>query len=470
LAWFFFSRLMAAVVTLVVFLVLTRVLGPADFGRYNLTVLTGTIAFSVVFAWLSAAIVRFHNAPEFEGRALAKALGAFLRLGLAASLVVALAALAAPADRAAAILLAALFCGAHALHEIGLSGLRVYNQGPLFAAVTLARPVLGVALALLLVYGGGGYGSAVIGMSVGAALMGLYGLFRVSRRSGIATPDMPTLRAFFAFGGPLAAVASVSMLMMLISQSFLAWLVDLETVGIYAAAQTLAMRSISMPMLMASRAWEATVFKTHEEHGNEAADRVLARQFSFLLLVALPVVVTMCAANDTVASIFFDQSFRADVARHLPFLAIASFLAGLQGGYFALPFMIGRKTLIQLIVTAGVTAAHGIISVALILGFGGIGASLAFLVSMVLAIGFYILVGRSIRPVRAPWREVRAGLAAAGVMLPFALAADHAGSLAAALVLLAAGSVTFLAALLLLRQDAAMRVVRRLSSRLIGSR
>ncbi|MEK6204184.1 MAG: hypothetical protein N2B02_00920, partial [Amylibacter sp.] len=73
---YFISRLFSSAFTVIILVVLTRVLEPADFGRYNITMIAGTAAFSTLFAWLTAAINRFHNAPEFRGETIAIAFSA----------------------------------------------------------------------------------------------------------------------------------------------------------------------------------------------------------------------------------------------------------------------------------------------------------------------------------------------------------------------------------------------------------
>lgn len=447
MAWFFIPRILAAVLTLVSVMVLTRALGPADYGRFNLIMVAGSVAYAGIFAWLTAAISRFHTTAEFGGTALAVALGTALRLGLGLVPLLALVMALAPDSFQLSVGLCMAFCLAHAMHEIGLSGLRVQRTGRVYALLTLLRPLLGVSLALLLVFHGYGYAGALIGMALGAAITGFWALWRVGRRSGLAAPNRWMLKRFFSFGTPLALVSSGSMLLMMLSQLLLARYVGLEAVGIFAAAQSLALRAVGMPMDTMRGVSAVSIFQSFEKDGHEASDKELAQHFSLLMLVSVPVVATLVLANDTVARVIFDQVFRGEVADHLPLLAIATFIAGIQGAFYGFAFTIAHKTNWQLFIMLGLITAHSLLSLGLVWALGAIGASWAVLATSVAGLIAYALIGKRIRPIVLPLVEFRMMGLATLAYAPFAILADHSASLIMAVSLLVAGGFAFVAAL-----------------------
>ncbi|WP_343080298.1 lipopolysaccharide biosynthesis protein [Ostreiculturibacter nitratireducens] len=462
MAWFFLPRILAAAMTLVVLIVLTRILGPTDYGRYNIIMVYGTVGFSGIFAWLAAAMTRFHSAPEFDGKAVAIALGTGLRLSLALVPIAILGYLLLPESFRFVVVLGAIFCLSHAVHEIGLVGLRVYGAGPTFAIMALLRPALGVALVMAFVHMGGGYASALMGMAAGSAVTGIYALWIVYRFSGIAPPNRVALRNFFTFGAPLAVVSSGTMLYALLSQSSLAGLSGLDTVGIFAAALTLSMRAIGMPMSMLSVASAATIFQSFEEHGLEESNRELARHFSLLMLVSVPVAATMIFANDTVTKVVFEGVFQWEVSKHLPLLALAAFLSGVQGCYYDYAFTLARKTDLQLYIMGGLIAVHAAASFGLVWILGPIGASWAALLTAVLGLVTYAYLGNLIRPISLPADEVRTMGLATLVYAPFAILADNMDSIATALLLLTVGGITALVVLYIAGHQGLRIVVGRL--------
>jgi O-antigen/teichoic acid export membrane protein len=462
MAWFFLSRILAAGLTVLTLLVFTRALEPEGFGRYNMIVLAATASFSILFGWVPSVIHRFHSAADFEGRATAWALGSGALLMVALVPVALLGSLLLDPDWRWMFQLGMMFCLAHSMNEAGLSGLRVYNKGPAFAIGVVLRPVVGVGLALLFVYLGGGYSGAIIGMAIGALVTGIYALSGTIPLSSVKVPHWSALKQFLVFGTPLAVVASNSMIVVLITQSLLAVSVDMAAVGTYAAAQTLALRAISLPMMTLTQATAASIFRAFEEHGEGAANRQLDQHFSFLMLVAAPILLLLVLANDTFSSLLFDENFQGEVAMHLPLLTLAAFISGVQGSYFAYSFLISRQTSIQFLIMAVGVAVHAGIAVLLISGFGGIGASYAILTSSTLSLAAYLVVGRSIRRQGVSASEVRKVITAVLVMAPFCLAADQTRDMALALLLAAAGCVAFFAALYYQKQIAAVAVARKL--------
>jgi O-antigen/teichoic acid export membrane protein len=462
MAWFFLAQFAAAVLTLVSFMIMTRALSPEGFGAYNMTVLSATTAYFFLLAWVPMSVNRFNSAKQFEGRASAAAFGGGGLVFLVAIPLLVAAQALGPESWRLPLLLGALFWVAQSISEAGLSGLRVLGEGPRFAGAVVLRPIIGTILAILLVAVGFGYPGAIIGMAIGSLAAGLYALVLSIRRLRIAMPNLAALRTFLGFGMPLAFVSSSSTVAVLITQAILAQGAGLAAVGIYAAAQTLVLRGVTMPMSMLSSAVAPRIFHAFEAEGDEAVRQALDRHFSFLMLVAVPIAGVMGASNDTVAHLLFDKSFQEEVARYLPILAFAALLIGVQGAYYDYPFMISRRTHVQLLLSAAVVAVHAVLAFGLIFALGGIGAAWAILASAVLGLVAYRAVGRRIRVMPVPRDELRKAVVAVLAAAPLALLADHLGMPLLSPALVALAAVAYVAALAAQGQIATRLILARL--------
>ncbi|MCA0929563.1 oligosaccharide flippase family protein [Ruegeria profundi] len=461
MTWYFVPRMLSAFIAIVILIVMTRVLGAADFGRYNLTLLSGMLLFSFTFQWLAISIGRFHHAPEFEGQTIATVLGASALLGVFLLCLVGLVRMVLPAEWVSSFFLAVVFCTSHAMYELGTVCLRQYNEGPKFAAVTLLRQALGVSLAVTFVVYGGGYASAVIGMSMGAAITGAYALVIALRRSGIVVPSRGALRTYFRFGFPLAVVSSSASFFAMSSQSLLAFFAGMDAAGYFAAAQTLASKALKLPMTTLSRVVAPSVFEAHETNGLRSSDAVLERYFSFLVLISMPIVVALVFAADVFTHLLFEQSFADETALYLRLLSPAAFIVGLQGAYFSYAFMRSKKTGLQLGISVASLVVHALLSLVTIYLFGASGAPIAFLISGVVSFVAYYYIGRKVDPLRVSTTELKYGVLGAIAYAPFCISAGMSANLTLQLALLAAGLMFMFWVLVLLGQVAAVVVWRR---------
>lgn len=458
MTWYFVPRILSALISIAILIVMTRVLGPAEFGRYNITLLLGTILFSFTFLWLAISIGRFHHAKEFEGEVIATVLGAAFVIAFFLFAISVAAQFILSGSWVDNLFFAVIYCIGHAIHELGTVILRQYNEGPRYAAVTLFRYAIGVIIAIALILNGGGYKSAVIGMSLGAALTGIYALRVALRRSGILVPKRSSVKAYFLFGFPLAVVSSSASFFAISSQLLLSFFAGMESVGYFAAAQSLATRTLRLPMGTLLRVIAPSVFEAQEKNGTKSSDSVLANYFSFLMLVSLPIVVTFICASDVFANLLFEPDFAAKTAGYLRVLALASFIFGLQGAYFSFAFTRSKKTVRQLGITSGLLVIHTILSALSIYLFGAQGACYAFLISGIIGLLTYYFFGRKIDPLRVPIKEFAKTMVGALTLAPFGILANSVTKLPVQVALLVLGMVSMFILLVTIRQTAAFVV------------
>ncbi|WP_170789465.1 oligosaccharide flippase family protein [Ruegeria lacuscaerulensis] len=462
MTWFFVPRMMSAVIAIAILVVMTRVLGPADFGRYTLTLLLGNLMFSFTFHWLAIAIGRFHHTPEFEGKTIAMSLSTAAILAVVLFVLAALVSVILPGGWIDGLFFAAIYCISHAMHELGTACLRQYHEGPKYAAVTLLRHGLGVSLAVGFVLTGGGYKSALIGMSLGAALTGAYALAVTLRRSGVARPKGAVLKTYLLFGFPVAVVSSTATFFAMSTQSLLAVFAGMDYAGYFAAAQTLASRTVRLPMETLSRVWGPSIFEALEKRGAQSSDAVLERYFSFLMLIAVPIVAALICAASVFANLLFDPEFADRTTGYLRVLAIASFTFGLQGAYFSFAFSRAKKTGLQLTITLCSLAVHVALSFVFIYLLGPPGAAVAFLISGLLSFLAYYHIGRRIDPIAVPVPEIFKAVAGAVAFAPLAVLAAESGGIVLQFALLSLSAVVMFVVFACLHQTAAAAAWRKI--------
>ncbi len=458
MTWYFVPRILSAIISVAILVVLTRVMEPADFGRYNVTLLVGTLLFSFTFLWLIASISRFDHSKEFEGETIASVLSVSFVAAMFLLFCAGVAQLFLTWSWLDSLFFAVTYCVSHMMHELGTACLRQYNEGPKYAAVTLLRYILGVFLAVVLILSGGGYKSAVIGMSLGAALTGSYALGISLRRSGMVMPRISSIRTFFFFGFPLSVVGSSSTFFALASQLAISFWASMDSTGFFAAAQSLASRTIRLPMDTLMRAVAPSVFEAQEKNGRASSDAVLDRYFSFLLLISVPILLALVFSADVFANLLFEPDFADQTAEFLKVLALASFILGLQGAYFSFAFTRSKKTALQLGITFCMLLVHSILSFLIVYMIGAQGAPYAYLASGAMGLFFYYLFGRKVDQIRVPVVEFAKTLVGTIAFVPFGIMTNISVNVPTQFALLVLGMTAMFFLLVAIKQTAAMVV------------
>ena len=109
-------------------------------------------------------------------------------------------------------------------------------------------------------------------------------------------------------------------------------------------------------------------------------------------------------------------------------------------------------------VTVGTLGLHVLASWVCILAFGPLGASVGFVVSAVLSLTAYFLVGQRVYGNLIPMAEIGKALIGLAVFAPFAIYADQLESAFTSLTWLVVGGVVFLGAMIAIKQTAAQLI------------
>ena len=470
MGWFFIPRLVAAAMMIATLVLLTRLLGAAQFARYNIAITIGAVAYAFIFGWLSSSMQRFHKAQDFEGQSTAVILGVTLRMIIVFFAVALFARILAPSFSDKFIMLAVVYFLAHSLHEMGLSGLRVLRAGPRFAFAVIMRPVAAIALMIIALYFfDSKFEGMLISVTVAAATVGAFSFWSTIREVGLLKPRFEFTKQFFIFGAPLAFVSGASMIMSLVAQFTVASAADFTAAGVYAAAHTLAMRTINMPMVMLGRSMSATVYQSFEEDGENSATQQLVQYSSFLLLISLPIVTVLVFANHSVATLLFGSALNQGVAPHLPILAIAAFLSGLQGALFSYAFTIQRRTGIQASIIIASTILHAVLSYVFVMTNGPIGVSYAMLTASSVGLAAFIFYGRRLHLISIPREHLLKLVPALFALSLCAMAADRTRTMPLSIALIGIGLGLFLVILYIQKFWAVRRIVEKLAGRFGGA-
>lgn len=415
------ANIVQGVVGFLAIYLFTRLLGPAEFGRYALAFSVLTLAHVAVFSWLEAAMARYWAAQKSEAE-MAAHFAALYRMAfilVIAFLVVAgLVVWLAPLDPAFKLALGAGLagCPVRCLAKLAQERFRAEGQVRKSAAMDIATTLGGLAIGVVAALLGAGGAAPLIGIGLAPLLalpFVLPGELRQARRGVV---DMARVRAYAAYGYPIAAGLALALVLASTDRFLLAAYLDEAAVGAYHAGYSIANRTLDVMFVWLGAAGQPALVMALERGGLERLKTAAREQASTFLLIGMPAASGVALVARPLSEFMIGPELRDAAAAITPWIALSALFYGLTAYYFGQAFTLSHRTKL-LLVTMTVPAVLNIaLNILLIPHFGVMGAAWAtcasFAVSMVMA----RILGSRVMPLPVPWETlIRCGVAT-GVM------------------------------------------------------
>jgi O-antigen/teichoic acid export membrane protein len=390
-AWAFVGRAILAVTALVANVILARLLTPAEFGTYFLTLTIVSAGGMLAQLGLGQALVRFVAVDDtsVSRRGVPSTVLTAMLASCGAGALIAAILLVGPGARlaedvfhsdalAGVLAVAAVWVVAQGLIVLvaesfrGLSDIRAASVlGP-----TLASLLNVIGLALLFV--GSGRASLELAVLVGAAAaLGSFvlgGAFLAMRLRGTPMGNGMPLRPLLAISVPILVANGSLFLLNYADVIIIGAYRGATEVGVYAAAQRLA-GVVIIPFLIMDAVVPPMVASEHARGNTGAVGRILRLAAT---MGAIPAVISLClfaAAGGLILTLFYGE-FYAQAALILLVLAFGDAINAGGGSAGVALLMTGhqRSVMIIMVATGALAVVGAIISVA---EFGALGVAVA---------------------------------------------------------------------------------------------
>ena len=415
------ANIVQGVVGLLSVVVFTRVLTPAAYGAYAVAFSAASLAHTLIFTWIEAAMARFYAREAAAGR-LPDHFAAVYRVFAGAALVfLVLAGLVAwllplgpelKGAVAAGMLCVPLRSLAKLAQEHRRSAGRVTPSALLDIGQSLGAFVIGSALALA----GAGGAAPLIGAGLAAAAClawVLPGEIALALKGHL---EAARVREQFHYGLPVALSLVLSLALATTDRFILAAVLGPESVGVYHAGYSLSNRTLDILFIwLGAAGWPAAVMAL-ERGGQSALMATVREQGALMVLICLPAAVGLALVAQPLAGLMVGQGLRDGAARVTPWIAASGFFAGVNTHYLNTAFTLSRRTRLLLVALAIPAAANIGLTLVLIPRFGLDGAMWATTASYAIGSFASLALGRGAIALPIPWAALMRCGAAAAVM------------------------------------------------------
>ncbi|MFI4973342.1 MAG: polysaccharide biosynthesis C-terminal domain-containing protein [Caulobacterales bacterium] len=440
-------NIVQAVVGLLAIVTFTRLLSPEQYGVYALAFSATSLAHTLIFTWMEAAMARFH-APEAEGGRLPGHFTTLYRCWLAAALalpaVAGLILWAWPTDAPVKLAVAAGLAAtlARSLAKLAQERRRAAGDVKGAALLDMAQSLAGFAIGAGLILAGLGGAGPIAGMGAAAAACLVFILPGELKRGRGGSFEPARARSYFTYGLPVSLSLILALALATTDRFLLAAYLNEAAVGVYHAGYSLANRTLDVMFIWLGAAGGPALIVALERGGLVAVQRAAREQAGLMIALALPAAAGLALVARPLADVLVGPGLRAGAASVTPWIAASAFFAGVTTYYLHQAFTLARRTGLLLAAMSIPAAANVALCVALIPRFGLQGAMWATTASYGLGAVASFGLGRFAVRLPIPLGDIaRAGLATAAMGLAVAALPSPGGALELGVKALAGAAV-----------------------------
>lgn len=387
--------------------VLTRLLGSEEFGRYAIAIITMQFFHQTIFTWLEAAAARYQARAEREA-----SIPSHLRVLYGGALVLSAVGLLgaflvfkfAPLndDLRTVVAFAMTTTCVQVLFNIGMethrAAHRITRYSLTYSAQTGLSFVIGITLVLFTPL-------RELGPFVGILMGLIFGLmidgpFMAKRMSG-GTIDAARVRRYALYGLPISASVLLGYALNSADVFIIAAFMGEAAAGQYSAGYNLANRTLEILFIWLSMAATPMAITAIEQKTAKETQAIMRQYGGSLLAIAMPAAVGIAlVAQD--AGFILGESVRAEAVTVMPLIAVAGLLNGLITYYVHRAFMLSGRTGAIVWIMVPAVALNLALNVILIPDFGLMGAVYATLISYAMTLVMSVLAARKHYPLPLP--------------------------------------------------------------------
>ena len=331
--------------------ILTRLLGSAEYGRYALAMITMMGLHMGFFTWLEAAMARYQARAEREDDVSThiKTLYTYAIRTMVPTLTLFLAALyLLPLDTQMKMLLAVALTSTcmQLFFNLGMEAHKAAHRIKRYSASYATHQLLSFSVGILLILTTplreiGPFA----GILVATFVVMLFDLpFMLKKMKG-GLVEHTRAKAYFSYGMPISISLILTYALSSGDMYLITWLMENgeAAAGEYSASYNLANRSLDILFIWIGMAVTPIAVTALEKEGLEKSTSVLRDYGSALLWIAMPAATGIALIAEP-AGFILGESVRAGAVKIMPWIAFAGVMNGMISYYAQRAFMLSGKT------------------------------------------------------------------------------------------------------------------------------
>lgn len=399
--------------------VFTRLLPPEAYGHYALALGVTSLAQTLVFTWIEAAMARFYPAEAREDSEAPLLYGTVYRIFVAVAVVFGLVSavglwLWPVSDAGGAAFKLAIGVSLGSVVSRSLVKLvqeQRKSEGRVGAAsmIDMLQTAGGFGLGVVCAMSGLGGAGPILGGGIIAALTLPLFVREDWGRAVRGKFDRERARRYFAYGFPVSASLILTLGLYTIDRFLIAHFLNAGEAGAYHAGFSLASRILDVLFIWFGAAGAPAMVHALESGGEGALKDAARQQMKLMSFVLFPAVGGLIMVAPELGGLLIGENLRQEALRVTPLISIGALLSGFNTYYFLQAFTLARKTRLLIAAMAVPAVANIVLNLVLIPVMGLIGAALASALSFGLGLVTSWWLGRRTLALPVPVTELSKG-------------------------------------------------------------
>lgn len=401
--YYLFSIGIPGLINLFALSIYTRILSPETYGRYAIAIACVGLSGAFLFQWLKLGVLRFFTQYQDRknvflstvllGYALLVVISGFLCLiGLE---------FIKESNVEKIIIFGLILLWVQSFFELNQELARIQLNPKRYGCFSATKAIVGLMLGGGLAYLGYGVIGLLVGLITGMLLPLFWVVIQEWKIVRFRYVEWGIFRHLLVYGLPLTANFALGFVVRSSDRFLLGWFLHAKAAGLYSVGYDLANQSIGMLLMIINLAAYPLAVRALEQGGKICADKQLSENGTILLAIAIPTTVGFALLSPNIAEIFLGHSFSSAAANLMPWVALATLLAGLKAYYFDISFQLSRNTMKQIWAVLIAAIVNVLLNIWWIPVIGIMGAAYSTVIAYAVGLVCSILIGRQVYVL--PW-------------------------------------------------------------------
>lgn len=397
---YFFMRLLPAVASLLSIVIFTRLLSPAEYGVYSLTMVFSTTLATVFTSWIVISTGRFLPActNEIEEQDLLSSIR-FIFIVVAVFVLLLFCFLylnKAVIGFSVIYSLAAVLCVFSAWNNLNLTIINAKLSPSRYGIALCIKNITLILFGMVAVVFGFGANGVLVSAIIAAFLSSLIAKKYWKGSNKKYSLDSAMIKKLFSYGAPLTFLYLFAMLISFSDRFFIDHMINSKAAGLYSVGYDLTEYSLGVIGSVIHLSIFPIIVKTYEREGEDAARKEIAKTLKLLIFLMTPATLGFIAISNDIAHLFLGDAFVNDARKVLPWIAIATFFSSMKSYYFDYAFQLKKTTWLQAIPVIIAGVVNLILNYVFLKKFGMIGAAYSTCIAYLVYMLASAILGRNV--------------------------------------------------------------------------